>query len=42
MITSLSSFERLSQQTTQENDSLRVMMFPVLDYFFALPIGAVY
>ena len=42
MITSLSFFERLSQQTTQENDSLRVMMFPVLDYFFALPIGAVY
>ncbi len=41
MITTLLPFERLSEKTVQEKDSLRVMVFSVMEYFFALPIGAI-
>ncbi|MGK7947842.1 MAG: chemotaxis protein CheW [Xenococcaceae cyanobacterium] len=41
MITTLLPFERLSEKTIQEKDSLRVMVFSVMDYFFAFPIGAI-
>ena len=41
MITTLLPFERLSEKTVQEKDSLRVMVFSIMDYFFALPMGAI-
>lgn len=41
MVTTLLPFERLSGKTVQEKDSLRVMVFSIMDYFFAFPIGAV-
>ena len=41
MPTTLLPFERLSGQTVEEKDSLRVMVFSVMDYFFAFPIGAI-
>ncbi len=41
MATTLLPFERLSHKTVQQKDSLRVMVFSVMDYFFAFPIGAI-
>ena len=41
MVTTLLPFKRLSGKTVREKDSFRVMVFSVMDYFFAFPIGAI-
>ena len=41
MVTTLLPFERSSSKTVEEKDSLRVMVFSVMDYLFAFPIGAI-
>lgn len=41
MVKTLLPFQRLSGKTVQEKDSLRVMVFSVMEYFFAFPIGAI-
>lgn len=41
MATTFQSFQRLSATNVETNKSLRVIAFAVMDYWFALPLGAV-